>query len=128
VTLLNEKGIPTPLAHVMLRPPQSRMDILSDTEIQNLISGSKLAGKYNEKLDSHSAYEMLNQKLQEAEKRTEEIKQQKELAKEEKRAPKKEKSILDNPMVRSAGRTAVTMITRSLLGVLGLGGRRRRRS
>jgi hypothetical protein len=51
-------------------------------------------------------------------------------AKEEKKAQKaapKEKSILDNPMVRSAGRTAATMITRSLLGVLGLGGTTRRR-
>jgi uncharacterized protein len=30
--------------------------------------------------------------------------------------------------VRSAGRTAATMITRSLLGVLGLGSSRRRKS
>ena len=30
VTILNEKGIPTPLVHTMLVPPQSRMDILSD--------------------------------------------------------------------------------------------------
>jgi hypothetical protein len=37
-------------------------------------------------------------------------------------------SSLDNPMVRSAGRTAATMLTRSLLGVLGLGGRTRRRT
>ncbi|HEX5654526.1 MAG TPA: helicase HerA-like domain-containing protein, partial [Chitinophagaceae bacterium] len=29
VTILNEKGIPTPLVHCMLRAPQSRMDILS---------------------------------------------------------------------------------------------------
>ena len=28
VTLLNEKGIPTPLVHTLLNPPQSRMDIL----------------------------------------------------------------------------------------------------
>jgi hypothetical protein len=51
-------------------------------------------------------------------------------AKEEKKAQRsapKEKTILDNPFVRSAGRTAATMITRSLLGVLGLGGSSRRR-
>ncbi len=28
VTILNEKGIPTPLAHVMLCPPRSRMDVI----------------------------------------------------------------------------------------------------
>jgi hypothetical protein len=35
---------------------------------------------------------------------------------------------MDNPAVRSAGRTAATIITRSLLGVLGLGGTPRRRN
>ncbi|TAF50221.1 MAG: DUF853 family protein, partial [Sphingobacteriia bacterium] len=33
VTLLNEKGIPTPLVHVSLCSPRSRMDVLSDAEI-----------------------------------------------------------------------------------------------
>ncbi|MEL6674925.1 MAG: helicase HerA-like domain-containing protein [Bacteroidota bacterium] len=33
VTVLNEKGIPTPLVHTMLRAPQSRMDILTDGKI-----------------------------------------------------------------------------------------------
>ena len=37
VTLLNEKGVPTPLVHAMLKAPQSRMDVLTDAEIQNLI-------------------------------------------------------------------------------------------
>src|SRR6476620_2799070 len=31
VTMLNEKGITTPLVHVMMDPPKSRMDVLSDT-------------------------------------------------------------------------------------------------
>ena len=51
-------------------------------------------------------------------------------AKEEKKAAgrqPKETSILDYPIVRSAGRSAAAMITRSLLGVLGLGGTTRRR-
>src|SRR6476620_1144307 len=30
VTTLNEKGVPTPLVHVLLAPPRSRMDILTD--------------------------------------------------------------------------------------------------
>src|SRR5918993_5202848 len=48
VTMLNEKGIPTPLAHVMMQPPRSRMDILSETEIDSIVAQSKLATKYNE--------------------------------------------------------------------------------
>jgi DNA helicase HerA-like ATPase len=130
VTMLNEKGIPTPLVHAMIRPPQSRMDILTDAEVQNLVMTSKMVSKYNQPMDTESAYEIVNAKIAEAGKRTQEIQQMEQQAKEEKKAQRsapKEKTILDNPFVRSAGRTAATMITRSLLGVLGLGGSSRRR-
>ncbi|MEO6070330.1 MAG: helicase HerA-like domain-containing protein [Chitinophagaceae bacterium] len=126
ITLLNEKGVPSPLVHTMLVPPRSRMDVLSDGEIAALISKSKIASKYSQAIDSQSAYEILNQKLAVVQQRTDEIKQLEEQAKVQK-AAKSEPSWLDNPMVKSAGRTAATMITRSLLGVLGLGGSTRRR-
>jgi hypothetical protein len=127
--MLNEKGIPTPLAHTMLAPPRSRMDVLTDAEVTNLLKTSKIAAQYNEVIDSTSAYEILSQKLEAAQQREEEIKELEAAAKEEKKERKetKEKTWMDNPMVRSAGRTAATMITRSLLGVLGLGGSIRRR-
>jgi DNA helicase HerA-like ATPase len=129
ITMLNEKGIPTPLVHTMLRPPKSRMDVLTDTEVQNLVMTSKLVSKYNQQVDSESAYEMLNAKIAAAQQKAEQIEQLQEQAKAAgatQREPR-EKTILDNPIVRSAGRTAATMITRSLLGVLGLGGSSRRR-
>lgn len=66
VTALNEKGIPTPLAATMLRAPMSRMDILSDDEINSIIAKSKLAKKYNETIDRESAYEILVAKIKEA--------------------------------------------------------------
>ncbi|MBD0378103.1 MAG: DUF853 family protein, partial [Flavisolibacter sp.] len=133
ITMLNEKGIPTPLVHTMLRPPQSRMDILNDAEISAIVQKSKLVQKYNQAVDSVSAYELLTQKIEQAQQRTEEIKQMQEQAKATAKQTKtarqpKEQSWLDNPMVKSAGRTAATMLTRSLLGVLGLGGSTRRRS
>lgn len=130
ITMLNEKGIPTPLVHAMILPPRSRMDILSDEEVISLVGRSKLAAKYNQVVDNKSAYEILQEKINLVEQRTQEIKQMEQQAKEEKKAagrPPKETSILDNPMVRSAGRTAATILTRSLLGVLGLGGTTRRR-
>lgn len=128
VTALNEKGIPTPLVHVMMIPPRSRMDILSDTEVNSLMASSKLANKYNQEVDNESAYELLNKKLQAAEQRSEEIKQMQEEAKTEKKtSSKKEESWIDNPVVKQAGRTAASILTRSLLGVLGLGGSTRRR-
>jgi DNA helicase HerA-like ATPase len=130
VTMLNEKGIPTPLVHAMLAPPKSRMDILTETEVQNLVMSSKLASKYNQPIDSESAHEMLSAKIAAAELRAQEIEQMEQQAKQEKktaRAAPKEESVFDNPIVKSAGRTAANIITRSLLGVLGLGGSSRRR-
>ena len=64
ITALNEKGIPTPLAATLLRAPQSRMDILSDDEINEIVSNSRLVPKYNETIDRESAYEMLNKKIE----------------------------------------------------------------
>ena len=123
VTLLNEKGIPTPLVHTMLCPPQSRMDVLNDNELDELISKSKLTKKYNEVIDTESAYEILTKKLEEAAKKTEEEAEEKESKKEE----EKETSFFDNPILKQVGRTAAQVITRSLLGALGLGGRSSRK-
>lgn len=136
VTMLNEKGIPTPLVHCMMSPPRSRMDILTDAEIDEIVNQSKIAGKYNQAIDSQSAYEILTGKLDDASKKDEAAKemqeQQKEMQQQQREfqkaqtrtSSKKEDSIFDNPMVKQAGRTAASVITRSLLGVLGLGGRR----
>lgn len=119
VTLLNEKGIPTPLVHTLLCAPRSRMDILSDAEINTLIQGSTLITKYNQPIDSQSAYEMLQGKLQDADKAPQQ-------APREKQSPGLLNEILHSSVARQMGRTAGTMIIRSLLGTLGLGGRRKR--
>ncbi|HKL36918.1 MAG TPA: helicase HerA-like domain-containing protein [Salegentibacter sp.] len=67
VSALDEKGRPSALAATMLRAPMSRMDILTDTELEELIFQSKLRSKYNEEIDRESAYELLNKKIEEAE-------------------------------------------------------------
>jgi DNA helicase HerA-like ATPase len=132
ITLLNEKGIPTPLVHTLLCSPRSRMDVLTETEIDNLIANSKLVKKYSETIDSQSAYEILNAKIEDAVNRTKEEQEQKEAAKEEeeenKKSTKKEKEepgFFDNPTVKQIGRTAASVITRSLLGALGISSTRR---
>ncbi|HEV8508684.1 MAG TPA: helicase HerA-like domain-containing protein [Chitinophagaceae bacterium] len=125
ITMLNERGIPTPLVHTMLFPPRSRMDILTDGEISNIVTHSKLVAKYNEAIDSESAYEILNGKLQQASQQAE---QQKQVQQQQKTAgtAKKDDSFFDSPVVKQMERTAASVLTRSVLGVLGLGGRRRK--
>ena len=121
VTLLNEKGIPTPLVHTMLCSPRSRMDILLDTEIDHLVANSKLAAKYAKEIDSDSAYEMLTRKLEQA------AAEAPPEAEKPAGRTAKDPSFFDNPVVKQVGRTAASVITRSLLGALGLTGRSRKR-
>ncbi len=124
VTLLNEKGIPTPLAATMMLAPRSRMDVLTEGEINNIVSKSKLTAKYNKVIDSQSAYEMLNEKLEEAaENAAEVVKPQKTVKAEKSTLEKVASSSITKSILRTAGNT----IVRSLLGSLGLGGTTRRR-
>jgi DNA helicase HerA-like ATPase len=128
VTLLNEKGIPTPLVHTLLLAPRSRMDVLTDAEINDLLAHSKLAKKYADTVDSQSAYEILTAKLEEAAQKSADDQQDpangRGRVREEKSTLEK---VLDSSVTRQIGRTAASMITRSLLGALGLGGRSSRR-
>ncbi len=112
VTALNEKGIPTPLVHVQLLAPASRMDILTDDEINHVIRQSDIKEKYDEVIDTESAYEILTEKLESASARVESVLNTDTLSK-----------VMKNPIVRQVGRTAATIITRSILGALGMGGK-----
>lgn len=129
ITVLNEKGIPTPLAATLLRAPKSRMDILSNSEITQTIDSSRLVKKYNETLDRESAYEMLERKIldfKEEEKQKEIKKQQVKIEKQRKKESKSS-SIINSTFGRQIGRTVAREVTRGILGVLGLGGKTRRR-
>lgn len=121
VTLLNEKGIPTPLVHTMMCTPRSRMNVLAQSEIDSIVDHSKLAAKYNQVTDPESAYDMLTKKLQEAASNP---------AIAQGKADKPEEStlgkVVNNTVVKSMMRTAGTTIVRNLLGSLGLGGRSRK--
>lgn len=108
VSALNEKGVPTPLVKTMLRAPMSRMDVLTDNELEQLIDKSHIARRYNEVIDSESAYEILNKKIQTIQKEVE----------EEKKTVTKSKSTRRstiNPMVKVL--TSATFI-RGVFGIL----------
>lgn len=127
VTALNEKGIPTPLAHTMLQAPASRMDILTPLEIDQNNALSFLVKKYNEELDSKSAYEILTEKIKSNATPVVEKK-----SSSSKTTPSKDDSggvieTLGDAANSGVGKIVVKEVTRGLLGVLGLGGRTRRR-
>lgn len=123
VSALNEKGIPTPLAHTLMRAPETRMDVLTPTEIDNIIGRSALARKYNQVIDRESAYEILHEKIQEAEVITAKPQAAKPAPRGSARQEKTVfEQVISNPTTRQIGRTVARELTRGLLGVLGLGG------
>ena len=111
VSALDEKGRPTPLAATMMRAPMSRMDILSDSEIKEVLGKSKLIKKYNEEIDRESAYEILTEKIERAEKEAEKEKEKKSTS----RRSSGRTSTRMNPVVKVL--TSATFI-RGVLGVL----------
>lgn len=127
VTALSEKGTPTPLAHTLLRAPITRMDVLSPLEIQGLVSQSQLAAKYNEAIDRESAFELLEKRLKDHGETEEEEADEKEGRKKEKEEKGTLEKLSENTMVRQVGRTVANVLTRGLLGVLGVKTSTRRR-
>lgn len=120
ITLLNEKGQPTPLAHTLICPPRSRMDVLRAEEIGHIVQMSRLEPRYRQTIERDSAYEILHKKIEEASQLPETSS-----SKEKKQEP--EKTIFDHTIVKSMLRTAGNQIVRSLLGSIGFSGSSRSR-
>lgn len=122
VTALNEKGIPTPLAATMMRAPMSRMDILSQSEIDSINKNSDLVRKYSETVDRESAFELLTGKIDSIQKQAEEEAQKREWEKgrwgdggRRTSVPSGRRSVLRNPVVKVL--TSATFI-RGVLGIM----------
>ena len=112
ISALDEKGRPTPLAATLLRAPMSRMDILTENELKDVIDNSKLVKKYSEVIDRESAYEILNEKIEKAEALA---KKEKESIQTTRRTTSSRRSTRQNPVIKVL--TSATFI-RGVLGVL----------
>ena len=131
VTALDRKGRPTPLVHTLLRAPESRMDILTTSEIDQLVLHSNIRQKYEAAPDRESAYELLTTKIKKAQEAEQQAKLKAQQAKAEKSLSggrrtraRKEKSMLEQVMgstaARQIGRTVARELTRGLMGMLGI--------
>lgn len=126
VTVLNEQGSPTPIAHTILCAPQSRMDVLNSNEIENLLHQSVLVKKYNQEIDRESAFEILTAKLNRtaAASSEQQEQQQSNSSKSTQRTASAVPNIITDALGSTAGkqvmRTIAREVTRGLLGVLGI--------
>jgi len=135
VTILSERGAPTPVAWTMLRPPTSLMAQLDPAVQTQMVAASELKDDYSAVVDRESAYEMLAAKH--APDPEEAPAPEAEGAPEPKRraAPREQKSkvaeVLGSRAFRAFASTAGREIARSLFGTAPRrrrAARRRRRS
>jgi hypothetical protein len=113
ISVLDEKGNPTPVVHCLLRAPSSRMGVLSAGEISRLVKGSDLVEKYSKDMDRDSAYERLQAKVVATAKAAP--------APEAPTAPAPPRSRGDSvmtAMLKTAGRVVASEVTRGILGAL----------
>jgi len=112
VTALSETGTPTPLAHVLMATPSSRMDVLSVQEQDEIISKSELAAHYNKFIDRESAFELLNAKLGKIQPAGNDNPNQ------ESQKQKSKKSVIENISTNPLVKTVVREVARGLFGIL----------
>ncbi len=136
VTVLSDKGSPTPVAWTRLCAPRGLMDPAPDGVIEDVVNASPQAAAYGTVLDRESAYEKLAAK---AEKRSEAVQKEAEQEAERKaseqttqrkttssRSSQRDKSVVEQVVTsqpvktfaRQAGREVGRQIMRSVLGVL----------
>ncbi|TDE89709.1 DUF853 family protein [Occultella glacieicola] len=63
VTVLTEKGAPTPVAWTRLRAPQASMDPAPEATLAAMVAGSPSNATYGTAVDNESAYELLTRRI-----------------------------------------------------------------
>lgn len=66
VTVMDEKGAPTPVAWTKIWAPKSSMDPSPQETMQRIINASPLLERYGEAIDRESAYELLAKRMEES--------------------------------------------------------------
>ncbi len=145
VTVMNERGAPTPVAWTKLRAPESLMGAAEPGAMQQVVSASPLFSKYAESVDRESAREKLAAKLDAGAARAKQEQESKDQATAEeklrkeadrasrsrpsggstRRTSRKDKSVVEEVITsttfRQVARTAAREIVRGMFGT----GRRR---
>ncbi len=131
VSCLDEKWRPQVVEKTLIRPPESRMGPLTDTERKEIINRSPFAWLYEKMIDRESADEILEKLEDKVElEKVEELKKETEKIEAEKNIPlwqqmlfgtKKKKwfiATVGKSVVRKAGNKIATKIVRWVLGSL----------
>ncbi|WGW02813.1 helicase HerA-like domain-containing protein [Tropicibacter oceani] len=65
-SMLQKKGVPGVAERTLIRPPSSQLGPITPAQRGGIMGASDLSGKYDERLDRHSAHEMLLERAEKA--------------------------------------------------------------
>jgi DNA helicase HerA-like ATPase len=116
VSVLTDKGRPTPVERILIRPPESQIGPMTDEERSTHISRSPYKGRYEEEIDRESAYEILKKRAEENKLATE-----KDTAeKTSKRSGGRQRQTATEAFFKSAARAIGSQLGRTIIrGILG---------
>ena len=128
VTVMNERGAPTPVAWTRLRAPESLMDPAPAEAMEATVQASPLSARYAEAIDRESAREVLAEKLEEGARKAAEDARVEEMAREQRnervtsrsrrKAEKEDDGMLEtvvrSPAFKDFMRTAAREIARGM--------------
>jgi hypothetical protein len=129
VSTLEKKGRPSVVERTLIRPPASRMGPAKPKERRVLIQDSFAYGRYEERIDRKSAYEMLQERAQRAEKLAEKAARKTKAPAKRKRSSRRQSvgESFAKSTVRSIGTVLGRELIRGLMGSLFRGTTKRRR-
>jgi DNA helicase HerA-like ATPase len=116
ITVLNEKGIPTETVVTHLLPPASSMEPLSEQEYKDVLDNSEVYKKYKDAVDPQSAFEILGERIKQAEEESE----KEEVSKPQRgtTSRKQEKSTLEEVMTSPIAKQVGKELVRGVFGML----------
>lgn len=122
VSVLQEKGVPSPVEQVLIRPPHSRMGSITNEERRSILDNDRNLKRYGKAFDPRSAHEVLREKIDAQRKEASELEQKnkKKKATTPKRRSNRQTAgeAFVKSMVRSAGRSLGNKLLRGILGSL----------
>jgi len=127
ISTLDKRGRPTPIVHTLMRPPYSRMDMLTPTEINAILHTSDLIDKYEKTVDRESAHEILTERIKlmlEAEENLKSVTLETVAGRTRSATKGPFEKIMTSPVTNTIARE----LTRGILGILGTSATARRRS
>ncbi len=122
VSVLDDKGSPTPVERTLISPPQSRIGPLTVAERDEVISSSIIGDSYSEAIDRNSAHEILAKRAKKTVQKVEKI-QAKQIPQKTTKQPAPRRSnrqSIGEAMMKSVARSVGSALGRKIVrGILG---------